>query len=171
MAGTGLQKWNTVEKNHVPFSIIAYLRDGILFGLLTQGVAAIVTGVSALLPGQACRTRNRGQKSLYLQNCFGPPQYVYYISLMPVLFPHLSCHCYDRDRFSWLSFPSCYIGRIYLLWIFSLRAIQFKLGEVRGCHRAWHRHMGSMYNSPKLFGGRMTAWTLWAGKKGNSYAH
>lgn len=101
-----------------------------------------------------------------LQNCFGPPQYVYYVSLVPVLLPHLSCHCYDRVRFSWLSFPSFYIGRIYLLWIFSLWAIQFTLGEARGCYRAQHRRVGSMCNSPKVFGGRTTSWTLWAGKKG-----
>lgn len=167
VAGTGLQKWNTAEKNHVPFSIVAHLRDAVLFGLLTQGVAAILTGVSALLSGQVCMTRSRKKTPrLCLQNCCGLPQYTYYVSLVPVLFSHLSYLCYDRNRFSWLSIPSFYTGRIYLPWIFSLWAIQFTLGKLRGCYRAWHRQVGSMCNGPQLFGGRTTAWRLQAGKKG-----
>lgn len=34
--------------------------DAVVFGLLTQGVAATVAGVSALLSGQVCVTRNGG---------------------------------------------------------------------------------------------------------------
>ena len=45
----------------MPFSIIVYLTDAVLFGLLTQGAAAVVTAVSTLLSGQACMTQTKGE--------------------------------------------------------------------------------------------------------------
>lgn len=89
----------------------------------TGGCSHCDQGICSTFRTSVCDSEQevgKEKKSLCLQNYFGPPQYVDYVSLVPVLFSHLSCHCYNRDIFSRLSFPSFYIGRIYLLWIFSL---------------------------------------------------
>lgn len=120
------------------------------------------TGVFALFSGQAWMTQSGAREFLCLQNCFGPVQNV---SLVPVLFPHLSGHCYDKYRFSWLFSQFLYWENLLTVDFLSLSSI-VHTGWVSGMFQSLAQTHGTTCNSPKLLGGRTTSWTLsWEERK------